>query len=44
MVLAIGLLAGELGTGFLLAFGWILAVQVPLQITLTALDRNGRTP
>jgi len=43
-VIAIGLLAGEPGTGFLLAFGWALAVPVPLQITRTATDDHRRTP
>jgi hypothetical protein len=43
-VIAIGLLAGEPGTGFLLAFGWALAVPVPLQITRTATDSHRRTP
>lgn len=42
-VIAIGLLAGEPGIGFLLAFGWVLAVPVPLQITRTAPDHNRRT-
>jgi hypothetical protein len=42
-VIAIGLLASEPGTGFLLAFGWVLAVPVPLQITRTATDHHGRT-
>lgn len=42
--LAIGLLGGEPGAGFLLAFGWILAVQVPLRITRTAPDHNRGTP
>lgn len=43
-VIAIGLLAGEPGTGFLLAFGWVLAMPVPLQITRTATDHHRRTP
>jgi hypothetical protein len=43
-VIAIGMLAGEPGTGFLLAFGWVLAAPVPLQITRTATDHHRRTP
>ena len=35
---AIGLLVGEPGAGFLLAFAWVLAVPVPLQITRTRLE------
>lgn len=42
-VVAIGLLAGAPGAGFLLALAWVLAVPVPLQITRTPSEQIRRT-
>jgi hypothetical protein len=43
-VVAICLLAGAPGAGFLLAFAWVLAVPVPLQISRTLSEQCSPGP